>query len=228
MKGVSGNALRSDTYRSCLPGFANNQSILRSLRYPMVKSLLAAGLFALTLTTVWAQNAPLQLVAETNHSTVQFSVPISGGITRITGKFNSYTIDVSLPDQDILRARITAVIRVASINTGDAARDEDLRSADFFDEPKYPEITFTSERIERTSNGYLAIGMLQMHGTSREVRLPFTITERRDDTIGFRCRTSLRRTDFNVGITFKHTTDDNFIGDEIGVEIDFWTKKAKR
>jgi polyisoprenoid-binding protein YceI len=187
--------------------------------------------FALVVLSASTQAQPVSqlLVAETNHSTIQFSVPISKGITRITGKFNSFSIDVSLPDTDILHAHFSAVIRVASINTGEPARDEDLRSADFFDEAKYPEITFTTSRIERKGNDYIAVGNLQMHGVSKEIQLPFSITERRDDTtIGFRCRTTIKRSDFGVGTTFKHTTDDHFIGEEIGVEIDFWTKKAKR
>lgn len=188
------------------------------------------GFIALALaSSSQAQTSAVSLVAETNHSTVQFSVPISKGITRITGKFNSYTIAVTLPDGDLTRATIKAVIQAASINTGDAGRDEDLKTEDFFDAAKYPEIIFTSERIEKTNDGYVATGTLQLHGVTKTIQLPFTITERRDETtIGFRCRTSLRRSDYGVGTTFKHTTDDNFIADDIGIEIDFWTKKAKR
>ena len=188
------------------------------------------GFIALALaSSSQAQPPAVSLVAETNHSTVQFSVPISKGITRITGKFNSYTIALTIPDGDLTRASIKAVIQAASINTGDAGRDEDLKTEDFFDAAKYPEIVFTSERIEKTTDGYVATGPLQLHGVTKTIQLPFTITERRDETtIGFRCRTSLRRSDYGVGTTFKHTTDDNFIADDIGIEIDFWTKRAKR
>lgn len=121
------------------------------------------------------------------------------------------------------------MIQAGSINTGDPARDEDLKSKDFFDIARFPEIIFTSEHIQKAGDGYLAIGTLQLHGVTRTIQLPFTITERRTETLyGFRCRTSLLRSDYGVGTTFKHTTDDHFISDEIGVEIDFWTKKAKR
>lgn len=194
----------------------------------MIRFLLAL----LSLGTPLILNAQLtdvSLVAETNHSTVQFSVPISKGITRITGKFNAYTIALTIPGGDITKATIKAVIQAASINTGDAGRDEDLKTEDFFDAAKYPEIVFTSERIEPTSDGYMATGSLQLHGVTRTIQLPFSITERRNETtIGFRCRTTLRRSDYGVGTTFKHTTDDHFIANEIGIEIDFWTKRAKR
>lgn len=177
---------------------------------------------------VFSGSEPLKLIAETNHSTIQFSVPISSGLTRITGKFNTFSIDIDLIDNDITRSRIKAVIQISSINTGIPARDEDLKTADFFDTEKYPQITFVSDRIEKTESGYIATGQFQMHGVTKTIQLPFTLTGKHSDTvIGFRSRTSIKRTDFGVGTSFKHTTDDNFIGDEIGVEIDFWTKKAK-
>ena len=67
-----------------------------------------------------------------------------------------------------------------------------------------------------------------MHGISKDIELPFKITGMDgDDIIGFSSRCKLKRSDFRVGTEFKHTTDDNFIGNDIGIEIDFWTKKAK-
>ncbi len=171
---------------------------------------------------------PIKLIAETNHSTIQFSVPISDGITRITGKFNEFSISLDMVEGDILKSTFRAVIQVNSINTGMPARDEDLKSEDFFESTKYPEITFSSDRIEKTETGYIATGSFQMHGITRTLSLPFMITEKRTETvIGFRSRTTIKRSDFGVGSNFKHTTDDNFIGDTIGVEIDFWTKKSK-
>lgn len=171
---------------------------------------------------------PVKLVAETNHSTIQFSVPISNGLTRITGKFNEFSIDVELVDNDITKSRIVAVIKVNSINTGIPSRDEDLKTADFFDVEKFPEITFTSDKIVKEGSGYVAKGQFQMHGITKPMELRFKITGQSDNgVIGFTSRSSLKRSDFNVGTEFKHTTEDNFISDEIGVEIDFWTKKPK-
>ncbi len=193
-----------------------------------VMRILLSGLILIFHTGLSQPESTVRLIAETNHSTVQFSVPISKGITRITGKFNAYSIEVTLPGRDLTRAQIRAVINVNSINTGDQARDADLVSKDFFDAGKFPEVVFTSERIEKTTDGYVATGTLMLHGVSRQIQLPFSVTEWRTDTvIGFRSRTSLLRSDYGVGTTFKHTTDDHFISDEIGIEIDFWTKRPK-
>jgi len=169
-----------------------------------------------------------KLIAETNHSTVQFSVPISEGLTRITGKFNDFSIDVNLVDNDITKSRISAVIKVNSINTGMAGRDEDLKSKDFFDTQKFPEITFVSDRIEKKGNDFVAHGLFQMHGVEKMISLPFRITgQKGEDVIGFSSRYTLKRSEFGVGTEWKHTLDDKFIGDEIGVEIDFWTRRLK-
>jgi polyisoprenoid-binding protein YceI len=171
---------------------------------------------------------PKKLIAETNHSTIQFSVPISNGLTRITGKFNEFTIDIELIDNDIAKSRISAIIKVNSVNTGIIGRDEDLKTKDFFDSEKFPEITFVSDKIEKNGNEFIAHGQFQMHGITKAISLPFRLTgQSGEDVIGFSSRYSIKRTDFRVGTEWKHTTDDNFIGNEIGVEIDFWTKKPK-
>ena len=187
------------------------------------------SLCAITLIMLQWQGAIAQkLIAETNHSTIQFSVPISNGLTRITGKFNEFTIDVDLVDNDIAKSTISAKIKVNSINTGNPGRDVDLLTKDFFEADQFPEITFTSNQIIKTDNGYVARGQFQMHGITKPIEIPFRITGQSSETvIGFSARTSIKRSDFGVGTEWKHTTDDHFISDEIGVEIDFWTKKPR-
>lgn len=179
-------------------------------------------------TAVAALPDSLRLEAETNHSTVMFSVPISNGLTRITGKFNDYKIDLHLIDDDLLKSKIVATIQITSIDTGIPARDSDLLASTFFEADKYPVARFESKSIVRRKKFFVAIGTLEMHGQSREIELPFTLTGRKDNgVIGFRCRTKIKRSDFGVGTAFKHTTDDKFIGDEVAIEIDFWTRKPR-
>jgi polyisoprenoid-binding protein YceI len=185
---------------------------------------IIAGLLAFTE----QGGEPRKLIAETNHSTIQFSVPISGGLTRITGKFTDFTIDIELVDNDVAKSRISAIIKASSVNTGSPGRDEDLKTKDFFEVEKFPDIIFMSDKIEKSGSGYVVHGQFKMHGISKAIALPFKITgQKGDDVLGFSSRYSIKRSDFGVGTEWKHTTDDNFIGDEIGIEIDFWTKKPK-
>ena len=169
-----------------------------------------------------------KLTAETNHSSLLFSVPIANGITRITGKFNEYTIDLDYVDEDFTKSKLTATIESASIDTGIDGRDDHLRSSDFFDAETYPEISFVSNSIEKTDEGYKAIGVLTMHGVSKETVIPFVVNGiDGKNTIGISARFSLDRTAYGVGNDFKHTSIENFISETIDVEIDFWTKKRK-
>ncbi len=174
-------------------------------------------------------NEFLELSVEPNHSTIQFSVPIAGGITRVTGKFTDFTIDIDYVEEDMTKSKIRSTIQAASINTGISGRDDHLRSLDFFDVEQYPEITFRSDTILKDKEGYVAFGDFQMHGIIQRIKLPFKITGRSGDhTIGFTSRLRLNRIQFGIGNEFKHTSIENFIADEIDIEIDFWTKKRKK
>ena len=171
-------------------------------------------------------NETTKLVAEPHYSTIQFSVPISSGLTRVTGKFNEFIIEIDLVDNDITKSRIKATIKVNSINTGNPARDNSLMTSIFFDAKKFPEITFVSDQIIKNEKGYVAIGQFQMHGITRTIDLPFTITGKKgEDVIGFSSRYTILRNAYNLGMEFKHETYENFIDNEIGIEIDFWTKR---
>ncbi len=194
-----------------------------------LKTLIAV-LIILLSANGFSHHPPVEkkLTAETNHSTLLFSVPIAGGLTKVTGKFNAYIIDIDLIDNDWTKSRIRANIAVNSIDTGIDGRDEHLRSADFFDVENYPEITFVSERIETTAEGFIAYGTFSMHGQSKNIKVPFIITGvDGENTIGLSSRLSIDRIDYGVGADFEHSAIDNFLADTINVEIDFWTKKRK-
>ena len=166
------------------------------------------------------------LIAEPAYSTIQFSVPIANGVTRVTGKFNLFDINIEMVDNDITKSRVKVAIKVSSLNTGNASRDHVLMSNLFFDEKKFPEIIFTSDRIEKNENGFVAIGQFQMHGVTRPIELPFTITGMiGDEVIGFASRYSLLRSAYNIGNEYRHAKYENFINNEIGIEINFWTRR---
>ena len=169
-----------------------------------------------------------QYPIDMNHSTVGFSVPIMGGLSKVKGKFTDFNISLTNDEQDITKSSVNVVIKVGSVDTGIEGRDKHLRTADFFDVEKFPEITFQSSRIDKRGKQLIAHGTLTMHGVSKEIALPFTITgvnENADKTkknIGYSATMVLNRRDY--GINYTHKTVPNFIGDNITVEIDLITK----
>ena len=169
-----------------------------------------------------------QYPIDMNHSTVGFTVPIMGGLSKVKGKFTDFSINLTNDEKDITKSSVNVVIKTASVDTGIEGRDKHLRTADFFDVEKFPEITFESSRIEKRGKQFIAHGPLTMHGVSKEIDLPFTITgvtENADKTkknVGYSASIVLNRRDY--GINYTHKTVPNFIGDNITVEIDLITK----
>jgi len=190
------------------------------------KNLLAVLLFS-TVTAAQV-NTARQYPIDTNHSTVGFSVSIMDGLSRVNGKFTDFTVTLTNDEKDITKSSVNVVIKAASINTGIPARDTHLRSADFFDAEKYPEITFQSKRIEKKGKQLFALGAFTMHGVSKEITLPFQITGVNKDpaskkmNLGYSARIVLNRRDF--GINWTHPKVPNFVGDNVEIEINLITR----
>ena len=191
------------------------------------KSLLT--LLVLSLTVVAQTGTTTKpYPIDNGHSTVGFSVPIMGNLSKVKGKFKEFTINLTNDEKDTTKSSVNVVIKAASIDTGIEGRDKHLRTADFFDVEKFPDITFQSTRIEKKGKQFIAHGPLTMHGVTKEIALPFTVTgvnENADKTkknIGYSASLVLNRRDF--GINYQHKTIPNWVGDNITVEIDLITR----
>ena len=64
------------------------------------------------------------------------------GLSKVNGKFTDFNITLIPDEKDITKSSVNVVIKATSISTGIPDRDKHLRTADFFDVEKYPEITF--------------------------------------------------------------------------------------
>src|SRR5713226_5019574 len=133
----------------------------------MLKKNLLAVLLLSTISAAQV-NTARQYPIDANHST--------DGLSKVNGKFIDFTVTLTNDEKDITKSSVSVVIKAASINTGITARDNHLRSADFFDVERYPEITFQSKRIEKKGKQLFAVGTFTMHGVSQEITLPFQIT----------------------------------------------------
>jgi polyisoprenoid-binding protein YceI len=165
---------------------------------------------------------------DNNHSTVSFSVPILGGLSQVKGKFMDFAITLNNDEKDITKSNVSVVIKATSINTGIEGRDRHLRTADFFDVEKFPEITFKSEHIEKKGKQYIAHGPLTMHGVTKPIALPFTVTgtfknpTNNKISVGYSAKMVLNRRDF--GINYARQDSPTFVGDNITVEIELVTR----
>ncbi len=133
-------------------------------------------IFILALTGLFLQSFTLQSPntvwkLDKSHSSVNFAIDHLV-ITETKGEFNDYTISVKSDKPDFTDAQFDMNIKVNSINTKDSDRDKHLRSADFFDTEKYPEIVFKGKKFIRIKgNEYKVMGDLTMHGVTKSLML---------------------------------------------------------
>ncbi len=180
------------------------------------------------LATLSANAGAAQLPIDKNHSSIAFHVPIMNGMSKVHGKFTDFDIELNYNDTDVAKSTVKATIKVQSIDTGIKDRDDDLRSDDFFDVSKFPDISFESTRVEKQDGHLLATGTLTMHGVSHEIALPVTQTGSFTDpktgkqVSGFAASITLNRRDY--GINWTHSVLANFVGDAVEVELEVLTK----
>ncbi len=162
---------------------------------------------------------------DTAHSGVQFSVRHMV-ISKVRGAFERWQGVIDFDEKEPSASKVSVRIDATSIDTREPKRDEHLRSADFFDVEKYPEITFDSRRVEALEQGrYRVTGDLTIRGTTREVELDAEYLGGGTDPwgnrrIGFQARTSLRRKEFGLSWNQALETGGVLVGDQIEITLD--------
>src|SRR5438045_286155 len=108
--------------------------------------IIIALLFTLLFSgTVFAADS---YAIDPDHTYIGFSIRHLV-INSIRGRFTDYSGTIVYDEQDISKSSVEITIKAASINTNETDRDNHLRTEDFFDVAKYPDITFKSTRIEK-------------------------------------------------------------------------------
>ncbi len=111
-------------------------------------------------------------VLDPTHSEVQFKVKHLM-ISNVTGQFTKFDVAVETEDEDFTTAKVTATVEADSITTGNEQRDGHLKSADFFDAAKYPQLKFTTTKYESVDNdgSYEVYGDLTIRDITKQVKL---------------------------------------------------------
>lgn len=157
------------------------------------------------------------------HSHVGFSVRHMV-VSNVRGQFNDVAGTIELDERDITRSKVDVVVKTASIDTNNERRDTHLRSADFFEVERYPELRFAGKRVERAAGGLVLVGDLTIRDVTREVRIPFTLSgpvpagqgRRR---IGAEGSVTIVRQDF--GLVYGAVVEAGpVVGDEVKIELE--------
>ena len=145
--------------------------------------------------------------------------------TNVRGMLHKPSGTVLLDEATPANSKVTATIDVNTIMTGVEERDTHLKSPDFFDVAKYPEITFVSTGFTRSSaTAYSVTGKLTMHGVTKPVTLAVTAPPPFNHAGGIRrgieATTSVNRKDFGLRWDFPGEGPGVVVGDNIKITID--------
>jgi polyisoprenoid-binding protein YceI len=147
-------------------------------------------------------------------------------ISTVRGDFNKLGGTVVLDEGDVTKSTVEVTIDAASIDTRIEKRDTHLKSADFFDVAKYPNITFKSAKVEKSGEGKLKVtGNLTIKATTKPVVLDVTGPTAEikgpdgKGRRGFSATTKINRQEF--GLTWSKTVEAGpVVGDEITIQLD--------
>ncbi|MBL7701950.1 MAG: YceI family protein [Ferruginibacter sp.] len=106
------------------------------------------------------------------HSEVQFKIKHLM-ITNVTGSFNIFTVNAQTEDEDFTKAKVSFTADVNSISTNNEQRDTHLKSADFFDAEKFPQVKFQATKADNIDNdgSYDLYGDLTIRDVTKNVKL---------------------------------------------------------
>ena len=135
------------------------------------------------------------------HSEVSFVVRHMM-VSKVRGRFDKFEGTITTAE-DPLASSVTASVDLSSINTGQEQRDAHIRSADFFEVEKYPEMTFVSTGVKTAEEGFVLEGDLTLKGITRPVAFNLEVNGIGPDAyggtrIGFSAETQIGRSDFGV------------------------------
>lgn len=161
---------------------------------------------------------------DTAHSQVQFSVRHMM-ISTVRGKFTSFAAEAELDPKDLSKAQVSASADVASIETGDAQRDGHLKSADFFDAEKFPQLKLVSRAVSSSGESVTVTADLTIRDVTKSITLKGDLLGPAKDPwgsqrLGVHLAGEIDREDF--GLTWNQALEAGgvLVGKKVKIEID--------
>jgi polyisoprenoid-binding protein YceI len=197
-----------------------------------MKNVLKSAFVIAALTTSAGASATTWDI-DTSHSSAQFSVRHLM-ISTLRGEFAKVSGTVNLDDKDVSKSSVDAAVDASTVSSRDAKRDEHLKSADFFDVAKYPELTFKSKSFKKAGKDKLkVVGDLTMHGVTKETTFDVALSgnDVKDPWGNMRkgavATSKVNRKDFGLNWNAALEAGGVAVGDEVSITLDLsLVKKA--
>lgn len=187
------------------------------------KSAIFTALLTLAAVAASAQVSKWQI--DPAHSEADFTVKHMG-ISNVHGRFGNVNGSLKLDEKDITRSSVDATVDITTVDTGVDQRDQHLKSPDFFDSAKYPQMTFVGKNLTNSNGQLQLIGDLTMHGVTKPVTLALEgPSKEQADPYGkirraFSATTMIHRQDYGLIWNGNLKSGDAVVGDDVKVELD--------
>ncbi len=165
------------------------------------------------------------------HSSAAFEVKHMM-IATVRGQFREFNGVLEAAEDDPANSRAQGSAKTASIDTGNEERDAHLRSPEFFDAERYPDITFATTRIEHVEGGiYRVTGELTIKDVTREVEMTATVEGAGEDPwgnerVGVTVRGAIDRTEFGLTWQQRLASGGVLVGETVQVLLDVSALRA--
>ena len=144
-------------------------------------------------------------------------------ITNVSGSFQNFSVEVETEGTDFTTAKITATADMSSISTNNVQRDTHLRTSDFFEVEKYPELKFVSTSIDKIDNDSFTLhGDLTLKGVTKPVKLNVEFSGVVKDPwgnekAGFVITGKINRSNWGVSFNSTMETGGLLLGEEVKI-----------
>lgn len=158
--------------------------------------------------------APQTFNIDPNHTQVSFTYN-HFGFSNPTGRLEDIKGTVVVDQADWAKSSVSVTMPLNGLHTGVPKLDEHLKTPDFFDAAKFPDVTFKSTKVTKTGAGTLDIaGDLTAHGVTRPVTLHARINKIGENkmigsqTAGFDADATLKRSEFGLKMYVPAVSDE--------------------
>ena len=203
---------------------------LAGIAFLALAALSQSGTQAVNITFAdrYAAAAPVGVSGTYNfdkpHSFIGFKVR-HNTLIEVPGFFRDFTGSVTYDANDVTKSTVEFTAKATSVDTGVAGRDNHLRSKDFFEVEKFPDITFKSTKVEKKGKAWLITGDFTMKGVTKSITFPFNIsgflaaTDKAPARMGITAETKINRRDY--GINYGSTAPGGFVAvaDDVSVVL---------
>jgi polyisoprenoid-binding protein YceI len=166
-----------------------------------------------------------------SHSEVTFKVK-NMMITNVSGSFTDFSVSASTEGEDFTKSEISFSAKAASVTTGAEQRDQHLRSAEFFDSEKFPEIKFKTTKYEKIDNeNHKLHGDLTIKGITKSISLHVEYGGISKDPwgnikAGFTVTGKINRKDFGLNWNATLETGGVMVSEEVRINCEIQMVKA--